>query len=48
MKLVDKAVSALAIIFSIALLAGCSKPAADKPADVAEKAKAKPGVTIDA
>jgi hypothetical protein len=41
---------ALAIIVSIALLAGCSKPAADKTADAPEKteAPAKAGVTIDA
>lgn len=41
---------ALAIIVSIALLAGCSKPAAEKTADVPEKteAPAKAGVTIDA
>ncbi len=48
MKPADKSVPALTIIFSIALLAGCSKPAADKPADAAEKTEAKPGVTIDA
>ncbi len=29
-------------------LAGCSKPAAEKPADAADKADAKPGVTMDA
>jgi hypothetical protein len=35
----------LAAIF---IFAGCSKSAADKPADAPEKAEAKPGVTIDA
>ena len=35
-------------IISLALLAGCSKPAADKPADAPEKTEAKPGLTIDA
>ena len=36
--------------FAVALLAGCSKPAAEKTADTAEKAEApaKAGVTIDA
>jgi hypothetical protein len=48
MKPSNKFISALAIIFSIALLAGCSKPAADQPAAAPEKAEAKPGVTIDA
>jgi hypothetical protein len=41
---------ALAMLFSIALLASCSKPAGDKTADAPEKAEApaKAGVTIDA
>jgi hypothetical protein len=43
MKLVPKIIFPLAVVFA-AGLAGCSKPAADKPADAPEKA----GVTIDA
>jgi len=43
MKLVTKIIFPLAVAFA-AGLAGCSKPAADKPADAPEKA----GVTIDA
>jgi hypothetical protein len=41
---------ALAIVFSAALLAGCSKPAGDQPAAAPEKAEAqnKAGVMIDA
>lgn len=40
----------LTVIFSITLLAGCSKSGGDKPADAAEKAEVqnKAGVTIDA
>ena len=40
----------LAVIFSIAVLAGCSKSGGDKPADAPEKAEVqnKAGVTIDA
>ncbi len=37
-----------ATVVSLTLLAGCSKPAADKPADAPEKAEAKTGVTMDA
>ena len=41
---------ALAVICSIALLTGCSKPASDKPADPPEKADTPKtaGVTLDA
>ena len=40
----------LAIFSAVALLAGCSKPAADKPADAPEKneSERKSGVTLDA
>src|SRR5260221_14217665 len=44
MKPANKFISTLALIFSIAALAGCSKPADEKPADAQPKA----GVTIDA
>ncbi|MDR3456164.1 MAG: hypothetical protein P4N60_01855 [Verrucomicrobiae bacterium] len=49
MKLVPKNIFPLAVILA-AGLAGCSKPAADKPADSADKPDAQPkaGVTIDA
>ena len=45
MKLANKYISALAIVFSIALLAGCSKPADEA---VKPEAEARPGVTVDA
>jgi hypothetical protein len=50
MKPVNPFCSALAIVFSIALLAGCSKPDGDKAAAAPEKseADAKAGVTVDA
>lgn len=50
MKSVNPFILALAVISSIALAAGCSKSAGDKPADAPEKpeAQAKAGVTIDA
>jgi hypothetical protein len=49
MNLVPKILFPLTVVFA-ATLAGCSKPAADKPADAADKADTAPkaGVTIDA
>ena len=40
--------SAAICLAAIFLVAGCSKPIAQKPADAAEKTEAKPGLTIDA
>ena len=50
MKTANSFISALALAFLIATLAGCSKPAADKPADAPDKTEATPkaGVTVDA
>jgi hypothetical protein len=50
MKPANKFIFALAAIFSIAALSGCSKSTSDKPADAPEKADAQnePGVKLDA
>jgi len=50
MKPANRFISTLALIVSVAALAGCSKPAADKPADAPEKAGAQneAGVKLDA